>query len=85
MTGMRSVKEARVGDTFHSSKTTVVALPGFKPCKPMVFAGLFPTDPDDFSRLQEALDRLTLNDSSVAVQKETRFASSAKQHSGGAF
>ena len=44
ITGMKTVKEARVGDTLFHSKEPVTAFPGFKPAKPMVFAGIFPVD-----------------------------------------
>ena len=42
ITGMKTVKEARVGDTIYHAKKPVTPFPGFKPAKPMVFAGIFP-------------------------------------------
>jgi translation factor GUF1, mitochondrial len=72
--GMKTVQEARVGDTvFHTGKS-VTPFPGFKPAKPMVFAGLFPTNNEDFEELREAIEKLTLNDASVTVEKKTSVA-----------
>ncbi|KAL0540722.1 hypothetical protein IC582_020735 [Cucumis melo] len=74
VSGMRSTKEARIGDTLHQSKTAVEPLPGFKPVKHMVFSGLFPADGSDFDALNHAIERLTCNDASVSVTKETSTA-----------
>ncbi|KAJ2084252.1 Translation factor guf1 mitochondrial [Coemansia sp. RSA 988] len=71
---MRSVSEAHVGDTFYKEKEPVEALPGFVPAKSMVFSGVFPIDADEFDRLDESIQKLTLNDSSVSVHKETSAA-----------
>jgi elongation factor 4 len=68
--GMRSTKEARVGDTLYHEGTQVEPLPGFKPAKPMVFAGLYPADGETLDRLTDAFEKLTLNDASVIYQKE---------------
>jgi len=70
--GMKNAREARVGDTFYDEKNPVDPLPGFKPAKPVVFAGLFPGDPNDFEKLRDSIAKLTLNDNSVTVHKETR-------------
>ncbi|OMH79108.1 Translation factor GUF1-like protein [Zancudomyces culisetae] len=67
---MKSISEAFVGDTFHLYKKPVEPFPGFKQPKPMVFAGLFPSDTNEFEKVQEAIEQLTLNDSSVTVNKE---------------
>ncbi|KAL2634501.1 hypothetical protein R1flu_005980 [Riccia fluitans] len=69
--GMRSTKEARIGDTLHLTRTQVEPLPGFKPAKHMVFAGVYPADGSDFDALNHAIERLTCNDASVSVSKET--------------
>ncbi|KAL3693291.1 hypothetical protein R1sor_006942 [Riccia sorocarpa] len=69
--GMRSTKEARIGDTLHLSRTQVEPLPGFKPAKHMVFAGVYPADGSDFDALNHAIERLTCNDASVSVSKES--------------
>ncbi|NNC74912.1 MAG: elongation factor 4 [Acidimicrobiia bacterium] len=72
ITGVKEIDEVRVGDT-----VTLVAAPagealtGYREPKPMVFSGLFPTDGDDFERLREALDKLKLNDASLAYEAET--------------
>ncbi|TXG46590.1 hypothetical protein EZV62_027909 [Acer yangbiense] len=62
VTGMRSTKEARIGDTLYHSKSTVEPLPGFKPAKHMVFSGPYPADGSDFEALNHAIERLTCND-----------------------
>ncbi|KAK8956466.1 hypothetical protein KSP40_PGU006859 [Platanthera guangdongensis] len=74
VSGMRSTKEARVGDTLHQAKILVVPLPGFKPAKHMVFSGLYPADGSDFDALNHAIERLICNDASVSVTKETSTA-----------
>ena len=74
ITGMKTVKEARVGDTLFHYKIPVEPFPGFKPAKPVVFAGLFPVDSDQFEQLHEAIEKLTLNDASVTVEKKSSAA-----------
>ncbi|KAH9676398.1 translation factor GUF1-like [Citrus sinensis] len=74
VTGMRSTKEARIGDTLYHNKSIVEPLPGFKPAKHMVFSGLYPADGSDFEVLNHAIERLTCNDASVSVTKETSTA-----------
>ncbi|GJN29672.1 hypothetical protein PR202_gb17921 [Eleusine coracana subsp. coracana] len=74
ISGMRSTKEARIGDTLHQAKITVEPLPGFKPAKHMVFSGLYPADGSDFEALSHAIEKLTCNDASVSVTKETSTA-----------
>ena len=69
--GMKTVKEARVGDTLYLSKKPIKALPGFKPAKPMVFAGIYPTETSAYNDLRDAIEKLTLNDASVHVEKES--------------
>ena len=71
ITGMKTVNEARVGDTIYHSKKPVKPFPGFKPAKPVVFAGIYPVDADDFELLRDAIEKLTLNDASVTVEKKT--------------
>uniref|UniRef100_A0A3P8W9A2 GTP binding elongation factor GUF1 n=1 Tax=Cynoglossus semilaevis TaxID=244447 RepID=A0A3P8W9A2_CYNSE len=72
--GMKDVKEAQIGDTLHLQERPVEALPGFKPAKPMVFAGMYPMDQSEYQGLRSAIDRLTLNDSSVTAQKDSSLA-----------
>ncbi|KAI3768623.1 hypothetical protein L2E82_19453 [Cichorium intybus] len=74
VSGMRSTKEARVGDTLFHNKTIVEPLPGFKPAKHMVFSGLYPADGSDFEALNNAIERLTCNDASVSVARESSTA-----------
>lgn len=71
ITGMKTVKEARVGDTMHLTKYPVKPFPGFKEAKPMVFAGIYPVENSDFELLRDAIEKLTLNDASVTVEKKT--------------
>lgn len=72
--GMKTVQEARVGDTIFHTKAPVKPLPGFKPAKPMVFAGIYPVVNTDFELLRDAIEKLTLNDASVSVEKKTSVA-----------
>ncbi len=74
ITGMKTVREARVGDTIYHTKKPVQPFPGFKPAKPMVFAGIYPVATDDFGLLSEAIEKLTLNDASVRVEKKSSAA-----------
>jgi elongation factor 4 len=72
--GMKTVREARVGDTlFHVGKP-VGLLPGFKPAKSMVFAGIYPVEASEFEQVRDAIEKLTLNDPSVHVEKESSVA-----------
>jgi len=71
ITGMKTVKEARVGDTIYHAKKEVAPFPGFKPAKPMVFAGIFPVENSDFPLLADAIEKLTLNDASVRIEKKS--------------
>ncbi len=74
-TGLKSVGESRVGDTVTSERNGATeALPGYRPAKPMVFAGIYPTDPNDYELLRDALERLTLNDAALVWQPESSAA-----------
>ena len=72
-TGFKNVKDCHVGDTVTvpSALTEVEALAGYSPAKPMVFAGLYPVDSNDYPILREALDRLQLNDAALHYDPET--------------
>ncbi|MFA5074807.1 MAG: translation elongation factor 4 [Candidatus Babeliales bacterium] len=72
--GMKTVKEACIGDTFYKIKQEVQPLPGFKPAKSMVFAGIYPVDNADFEEVRDSIEKLTLNDASVHVEKESSTA-----------
>jgi elongation factor 4 len=74
ISGMKTVKEARIGDTFYHTKKPVKPLPGFKPAKSMVFAGIYPVETSDYDLLRDAMEKLTLNDPSVHVEKESSVA-----------
>ncbi|MBN1549484.1 elongation factor 4 [Candidatus Babeliales bacterium] len=82
ITGMKTVQEARVGDTIFHATNIGKAFPGFKPAKPMVFAGIYPVDTTEFEQLREAIEKLTLNDASVSVQKKTSAALGVGFHCG---
>jgi GTP-binding protein LepA len=72
---IKEVGDTRVGDTVtEAARPTTVALPGFKVIKPMVFAGVFPTDPAAYTELREALEKLKLNDASVSFEPESSLA-----------
>jgi len=71
-TGLKTVKECRVGDTFTlASQPAEQPLPGYRHPKPMVFAGIYPVDGEDYEELKEALERLQLNDASLVFEPET--------------
>ncbi|KAF7311516.1 Translation factor GUF1, mitochondrial [Mycena kentingensis (nom. inval.)] len=71
---MKESSEAHIGDTLHRSGSNVDPMPGFKPAKPMVYAGIFPVDSNDFPKLEESIKRLALTDRSVYVQRESSSA-----------
>jgi GTP-binding protein LepA len=72
VTGLKDVAKLRVGDTLTSqARPADHPLPGYKDVKPMVFAGLFPTDSDEYPQLRDALERLKLNDASLSYEPET--------------
>jgi GTP-binding protein LepA len=72
ITGLKDVSRLRVGDTLTSRRRPAEApLPGYQDVKPMVFAGIFPTDSDEYPELRDALERLKLNDASLFYEPET--------------
>jgi GTP-binding protein LepA len=72
ITGLKDVSLLRVGDTLTSEKRAAAEpLPGYKDVKPMVFAGLFPTDSDQYPELRDALEKLRLNDGALFYEPET--------------
>jgi GTP-binding protein LepA len=72
ITGLKDVSRLRVGDTITTvARGAQQALPGYKDVKPMVFAGLFPTDSDAYPELRDALERLKLNDAALFYEPET--------------
>jgi GTP-binding protein LepA len=73
VTGLKDVRQVRVGDTIGSKENTE-QLPGYKQVQPMVFAGLYPTEADDFADLREALEKLSLNDAALSIEPERNTA-----------
>jgi GTP-binding protein LepA len=72
VTGLKDVSRLRVGDTLTAQESPAAdPLPGYKEVKPTVFAGLFPTDSDDYPALRDALEKLKLNDASLFYEPET--------------
>ena len=75
ITGVKSVKEIKVGDTItHSARPCTEGVQGFEEVKPMVFAGIYPIDNDDFEDLRDSLEKLQLNDASLIFEPETSAA-----------
>jgi len=71
-TGLKTVGDCRVGDTFTRNDDPADApLPGYRPMKPMVFASAFPSDAADYTNLREALAKLQLNDASLTFELES--------------
>lgn len=71
-TGLKTVHDCRVGDTITLTSTPAPQpLPGYRHPKPMVFAGIYPVEADDYPELREALDKLQLNDASLIFEPET--------------
>ena len=69
---IKSVHDTKVGDTVTEAKRLATEmLPGFKEVKPMVFAGVFPTDSDKYGELRDALERLHLNDAAFQFEPDT--------------
>jgi GTP-binding protein LepA len=72
ITGVKDVRQSRVGDTVTSQHDgATVPLGGYKHPNPMVFAGLYPIDGDDYPALRDALDKLQLNDAALTYEPET--------------
>ncbi len=71
-TGLKSVQDLDVGDTITLAENPAPEpLPGYQPMKPMVFAGLYPSNPDDYDDLRDALEKLRLNDAALVYEPET--------------
>lgn len=71
-TGLKSVRDARVGDTITlAERPAEEPLPGYKHLKPMVFAGIYPVESDDYNALRDALEKLHLNDAALVFEPET--------------
>lgn len=71
-TGLKTVSECRVGDTItNAAKPADAPLPGYRKAKPMVFAGVYPVEGEDYPNLKEALEKLQLNDASLTYEPES--------------
>ena len=74
-TGLKTVRDCRVGDTITYDDTPASEpLPGYRPAKPMVFAGLYPANADEFPLLRDAIDKLRLNDAALSYEPESSIA-----------
>jgi len=73
--GAKDVHDTKVGDTVtHEDRPADEPLPGYRVVKPMVYAGLYPVNADDFSELRDSLEKLRLNDASLIFEPETSSA-----------
>jgi GTP-binding protein LepA len=71
-TGLKTVRECRVGDTLTGAeRPTLTPLPGYRKAKPMVFAGIYPVEGEDYADLKDALEKLQLNDAALVYDPET--------------
>ena len=75
ITGIKDAREVKVGDTITDAKTpTTNAIDGFEDVKPMVFAGIYPVDTEDYEELRASMEKLQLNDASLVFQPESSAA-----------
>jgi GTP-binding protein LepA len=75
ISGIKTAKEVKVGDTItHVKRPCDIAIDGFEEVKPMVFAGVYPIDADDYEDLRNAMDKLQLNDASLTFEPESSAA-----------
>ena len=75
ISGIKTSKEVKVGDTVtHVKRPCAKAISGFEEVKPMVFAGVYPIDPEDFEDLRSSLEKLQLNDASLTFEPESSVA-----------
>ena len=73
--GIKDVRDTRVGDTITAAaQPAAQPLPGYRPAQPMVFAGLYPVESDDYERLRDSLGKLQLNDAALQFEPETSAA-----------
>ncbi|TSC79671.1 MAG: GTP-binding protein LepA [Candidatus Peregrinibacteria bacterium Gr01-1014_25] len=73
VTGLKDVRLVRVGDTI-ASVPDAAALPGYRHVQPMVFAGVYPSEADDYPKLRDALEKLALNDAALTIEPERNAA-----------
>ena len=75
ISGIKEAREVKVGDTItHKDKPSSEPIKGFEEVKPMVFAGIYPVDTDEFEELREAMHKLQLNDASIVFEPESSAA-----------
>ncbi|MBK9291078.1 MAG: elongation factor 4 [Bacteroidetes bacterium] len=75
ISGIKSSREVKVGDTItHVDRPSPTAIAGFEHVKPMVFAGIYPVDPDDYEELRASIEKLQLNDASLVFEPESSAA-----------
>ncbi|MGB2515287.1 MAG: translation elongation factor 4 [Flavobacteriaceae bacterium] len=75
ITGIKEAKEVKVGDTItETENSTPIAISGFEEVKPMVFAGIYPVDTEDYEELRASMEKLQLNDASLVFQPESSAA-----------
>ncbi|MFD1630661.1 translation elongation factor 4 [Pseudopedobacter beijingensis] len=75
ISGIKEAREVKVGDTItHTARPCSEAIQGFEEVKPMVFAGIYPVDTEDFEELREAMHKLQLNDASIVFEPESSAA-----------
>ena len=71
VTGLKSIAEARVGDTVYSGLPEYKnPIKGFKRITPYIYAGIFPVETDEYPKMKDAMDKLMLNDSSLVAEHE---------------
>ena len=70
ITGMKSIKDCKIGDTIADAMSDAPPLPGFKPSVPVVFSSFFPVEAQDYPALKDGAEKLALNDSSFVFQTE---------------
>jgi len=69
---IKDISDTQIGDTItFDARPTARVIPGFKPAQPVVFSGLYPTDSEDYPKLREALEKLSLNDAAFTFEPET--------------
>ena len=74
ITGIKDAKDVKVGDTIDVDSTQIDGIAGFEEVKPMVFAGIYPVDTDDYEDLRSSMEKLQLNDASLVFQAESSAA-----------
>ena len=74
ITGIKNAKEIKVGDTITKRENPAEAIKGFQDVKPMVFAGIYPIDNDDYEDLRDSIEKLQLNDASLVFEPESSVA-----------